>query len=52
MTISLERRIGNLLPKFFADALVILCSFQTTGAVSTGPFQTFTYGLYHFLIFI
>ena len=52
MAIAFEVRIGDLLPEFLADTLIILGSFQAAGTVSAGTFQTFTDGLYHFLVFI
>ena len=36
MTVTGERRICDLFPKFLADALILLGPFQTAGAVSAG----------------
>ena len=52
MAVALIAGICNLFPEFFADALILLCSFQTAGTVTAGSFQTVFYHLNHFLIFI
>ena len=52
MTVALEVRIGDLLPEFFANTLIILCPFQAAGAITTGAFQAVPHDLYHFLILI
>ena len=52
MTVTLEVGIGNLLPEFLADTLVLLASLQTAGTIATGPLQTVFYHLNHFLIFV
>ena len=52
MAIALEIRVGDLLTKFLADALVFLSSFQTAGAVATGALQTVFDHLDHFLVIV
>ena len=52
MAIALEIRVGNLLTEFLADALVILSSFQTAGAVAAGALQAFFDHLDHFLVIV
>ena len=52
MAVSGEVGILNLLAEFLTNALVLLCPFQTAGAVSTGALETLSDHLYHFFIFI
>ena len=52
MAISLEIRVGHLLPEFLANALVFFGSLQTAGAVATGALQTFLDHLDHFLVIV
>ena len=52
MAVALVIRVRNLIPEFLADALVLIASFQTAGAVSAGPLQSVPDDLYHFLILI
>ena len=44
--------IGDLVPKFLTDALILLRPFRTAGTIPACPFQAFPDGLYHFLVFI
>ena len=52
MAEALVVRIGDLLPEFLADALVVLRPLQTAGAVAAGALETFPDGSHHFLIII
>ena len=52
MTVAFEVRIGDLLPEFLADTLIVLGAFQTAGTVAAGALETVTNGLDHFLILI
>ena len=52
MAIALEIRVGDLLTKFLADALVFLSSFQTAGTVAAGALQTVFDHLDHFLVIV
>ena len=52
MTVAGKVRIGDLLPEFLADALIILGAFQTAGAIAAGALQAVPDGLNHFLVFI
>ena len=52
MTIALEGRIGDLFPKFLADAFILLSPFQTAGTVASGPLQALPNHGYHFLVFV
>ena len=52
MAVAFKFGVGDLLPKFLADALIIFAALQTAGTVSTGTLQSFPDGLHHFLIFI
>jgi len=44
--------VGDLLTKFFTDALVVFAALQAAGAVAAGALQAITNGLDHFLIII
>ena len=52
MAVTLEIGIGDLLPEFLADALVLLRPFQAAGAVSAGALETVLDHLDHFLVVI
>ena len=52
MTVTLKVGVCDLLPEFLADALVILGSLQSAGAVSVLCLQPLFNSLYHFLIFV
>ena len=52
MTVALEVRIGDLLPEFFANTLIILCPFQAAGAITTGTLQSLFHHLHHFFILV
>ena len=52
MAVTLEVGICDLLPEFFADALVFFGSCQTAGAVTAGALQSFLDRLYHFFVFV
>ena len=52
MAIALEIWVGDLLTKFLADALIILCPFQAAGAITAGALQSFPDSLDHFLILV
>ena len=48
----MEIGVGDLLPEFLADALVLLGPLQTAGAITAGAFQTVLHHLYHFLVLV
>ena len=50
VAVALEVRIGDLLPEFFADALVFLGAFQAAGAVAAGVLQALFYSVDHVLV--
>ena len=50
MTIALKVRIGDLLPEFLANALILFGAFQTAGTIATGTLQAVTDGLHHFFL--
>ena len=52
MAIALEIRVGDLLPEFLADALIVLRPLQPAGAVASRAFQTFPDGFYQFLVVV
>ena len=52
MAVTLEVRISDLLPEFFADALILLCPLQAARAVTAGTLQPVPDHLHHFLIVI
>ena len=52
MAIALEIRVGNLLPEFLANALIVLRPLQSAGAVAARALQPFPDGLYQFLVVI
>ena len=52
MAVAFVLRIGDLIPEFLANALIILGPFQAAGAVSTGALETLPNGLDHLLIFV
>ena len=52
MTISLEIRVGHLLAKFLANALVFLAPLQTAGAITAGALEALFHHVDHFLIFV
>ena len=52
MTVALIRRIGDLFPKFLADAFILLCPFSATRTVAACLLQAFPDHRYHFLILI
>ena len=52
MTITLKVRVGNLLPKFLTNALIILGMFHSAGAITTRAFEALFDYFDHFLIFI
>ena len=52
MTVSFEVGIGNLLPEFGANALVILCPLQPAGAITTGTLKALPDHVHHFLIIV
>ena len=52
MAVAFIVGVGDLFPKFLANALVVLGPFQTAGAVSAGALETLPDGFDHFLIFI
>ena len=52
MAVTFKVRIGNLFAEFLADALIILGSLQTTGAISASALQSFTDAVHHILIFV
>ena len=52
MTIALEGRIGDLFPKFLADAFVLFTPLQAAGTVASGPLQALPDHGHHFLVFV
>ena len=52
MAEALVIRVGDLLPEFLADALIVLRALQTAGAIPPGAFQPLPDGLNHFLILV
>ena len=52
MAEALEIRVRDLLPEFFADALVLLRALQTAGAIAAGTLQAVFHHLYHLFVFI
>ena len=52
MTVALEVRIGDLLTKFLADALVFLSALEAAGAITTGTLQALPNGCNHFFIIV
>jgi len=52
MTVTLEVRISDLFPEFFANTLVLLAVFQTAGAVTAGALETFPDRCNHFFVFV
>ena len=52
MAVALKIRVGNLLPKFLTDALIVLGAIQSAGAVAAGTLQTFPDGTHHLFILI
>lgn len=52
MAIALELRVCHLHLEFIANAFGCFGLFKATGAVTSGAFQTFLYGLYYLCVFI
>ena len=52
MAIALVIGIGDLLPEFLADALILLAALQTARAITAGTLQAFLDRGHHFLVFI
>ena len=52
MAVPFVVRICDLLPKFLADALILLCPLQAAGAIASGAFQSIPDHLYHLFVFI
>jgi hypothetical protein len=52
MAIAFKFGISDLLPELLADALILLSTFQTAGAITAGAFQSVFDDLNHFLIFV
>jgi len=52
MAIALEFGVCHLHLEFVANALGCLGLFKAAGAVTSGAFQTFFYGLHNLCIFV
>ena len=52
MAIALKIRIGDLIPEFLANALILFCALQAARTVSPGTLQAFLNGSHHFFVFI
>ena len=52
MTVTLKIGVGDLLPKFLANALILLSMFHSARAITACAFQSLFNYLNHFLIFI
>ena len=52
MTISLEIRVGNLLPEFLANTLVVFCLFHAARTISSARFQSFLNCFDYFFVFV
>ena len=52
MAVALEVGISNLLPEFFANALVLFGTLEAARTVSAGALESIPDSLYHLLILI
>ena len=52
VAITLEIGVCDLLPELFANALILLGTLQTAGAIATGTLQAFLDCFYDFRVFV
>ena len=52
MAVAFEVGICDLLPKFLADALILLRTSQAAGAIAAGALEPLPDGLHHFFVLV